>query len=119
MRFEQIEMMKMMIFKDIVSCSNVLNKNQEFPKSFEDLRLILKDMKLTDKPHRNFAGSQRVEVKDWYDYFEYNFHRDNHNIEILQKHIIFLNPITIQALHDLSSCDFIDAIHYSNWIRSL
>jgi|GEM_PF-4117706 len=111
MRLEQIEMMKGIIFKDIASCSKIQDKNQEFPKSFEDLKVILAHMKLTNKPPIYFTGSQKLEVKDWYSYFECNFHYDKHNVEILQKHITFLNPTTIQALHDLSSCDFIRAIH--------
>ncbi|SMG49169.1 hypothetical protein SAMN05661096_03575 [Marivirga sericea] len=111
MRLEQIEMMKGIIFKDIISQSQVQDKKQEFPKSIEDLKEILKGMKLTARPPRYFAGSQLVEVKDWYTYFEYNFHYDKHNIEILQKHITFLNSETVQMLHDLSSCMFITAIH--------
>ena len=74
MRLEQIEMMKGIIFKDIVSCSKIQDKNQEFPKSFEDLKVILAHMKLTNKPPRYLTGSQNLEVKDWYSYFECNFH---------------------------------------------
>src|SRR5690606_22867820 len=56
MRLEQIEMMKNIIFKDIVALSQVQDKNIKFPESVNELEKILKGMKLTAKPPRYFAG---------------------------------------------------------------
>ncbi|MFW6046610.1 MAG: hypothetical protein ACOCP4_02325 [Candidatus Woesearchaeota archaeon] len=111
MRFEQIRMMKYLILNDIKKKSPNDTDKKDTPKSKADLVKILKGMKLTDKPPSYFAGSQMVELDNWYQYFEYNFNYDIKNIDLLYRHTQFLNPETIQLMHDLISAPLIGAIH--------
>lgn len=106
MRFEQIEMQSMITYGDIRTSSTFQNAPMDFPENINDFKLICKDMLLTSQPPDYFAGSTMVPLNNWFEYFKYNFKYDDKNLDELYKYSSYLEPETMQLMHDLSSHTF-------------
>lgn len=106
MRFEQIEMSCMLIYKDITRFSTHQNAPIILPEKLDEFKSICKDMLLTSRPPDFFAGSAIVPLNNWFEYFKYSFRYDDNNLEELYKYSNFLEPDTMQLMHDLSSHTF-------------
>ena len=111
MRFEQIESQCMFTFRDIKKYSPQKELVTEFPKNVGDFRLLCNNMKLNSKPPDYWAGTAMVPLNNWYEYFKYNFKYDDKNLDELYKYSDYLEPETMQLMHDLSSHTFRSAIN--------
>lgn len=106
MRFEQVELICMTTYADINRSSGIVNSPKDFPESVEKFKSICQNMLLTSRPPDYFAGSAMVPLNNWYEYFKYNFRYDDKNLEELYKYSAYLEPETMQLMHDLSSHTF-------------
>jgi len=106
MRFEQIESSCMITYSDIKRFSEFQNAPKDLPENMDEFKSICKDLLLTSRPPDYFAGSAMVPLNNWFEYFKYNFRYDDKNLEELYKYSDFLEPDTMQLMHDLSSHTF-------------
>ncbi|GAA5100580.1 hypothetical protein GCM10023210_39250 [Chryseobacterium ginsengisoli] len=111
MRFEQIESQCLFTFRDIQKYSPQKQLIVEFPKNVEGFLLLCNNMKLNSKPPDYWAGSSMVPLDNWYEYFKYNFRYDDKNLGELYKYSEYLEPETMQLMHDLSSHPIRSAIN--------
>lgn len=111
MRFEQIENQCMFTFRDIKKHSPQKKIITDFPKKISDFRLLCSNMRLNSKPPDYWVGTSMVPLNNWYEYFKYNFKYDDKNLSELYKYSDYLEPETMQLMHNLSSHRFRSAIN--------
>lgn len=109
--FEQIEINCFLTYTAIKNISGIENAPANFPENIDEFRSICKDMLLTSRPPDYFAVSALVPLNNWFEYFKYNFKYEDKNLEELYKFSNYLEPDTMQLMHDLSSHTFRSVIY--------